>query len=339
MVDVPDPELRIVDPHHHLWDLSALVPHLPNDDHPFYDMLRGAATYDVDDLVADLDSGHRVVATVFVECGTNYRPGGPPELRPVGETEFVAGVALGSVRPGVCAGIVASADMTLGNAVAPVLEAHVEAGGGLLRGIRDAVNFDADPTVLPGFMMKPPGLLTDPTFRAGVAQLERFGLSFDVLALEPQLVDVVDLARALPGVSFVLDHCGEPIGLGSYAGTLDERFPIWQQSMEQLAHCPNVTVKLGGLTLPLHHPTAFTNPGAAVLAHEWRRYIETCIELFGAERCMFESNYPVESAAGSYSTVWTAFELLAAGCSDGEREALFSGTASRVYRLDVTGES
>jgi predicted TIM-barrel fold metal-dependent hydrolase len=97
-------------------------------------------------------------------------------------------------------------------------------------------------------------------------------------------------------------------------------------------------VKLGGLTLPLHHPTAFTNPSAAVLAQEWRRHIETCIELFGTERCMFESNYPVESAAGSYSTIWTAFKLLAAGCSDGEREALFSGTASRVYRVDVSAE-
>jgi predicted TIM-barrel fold metal-dependent hydrolase len=321
-----EPALPIVDPHHHLWDVDR-------------------ARYLLDELWADTGSGHNIVATVFIEARAMRRASGPAELRPVGETEFVNGVAAmsasglyGNTRH--CAGIVGHADLRLGGRVEPVLEAHLRAGGDRFRGIRYITAWDADTSVRNPAYSPPKGLLGDRAFREGFAVLGRLGLSFDAWLFHPQIDEVADLARAFPDTSIVLDHVGGPIGIGAYAGRRAEAFPGWAQSIRALAACPNVYVKLGGLGMRLggfgfhEQPEP---PSSEALAAAWRPYVETCIEAFGAERAMFESNFPVDKGSYSYWVFWNACKRLARGASDTERAALFSGTAARFYRLDLGG--
>jgi L-fuconolactonase len=339
-----DPELPIVDPHHHLWD-RRMAPEPPPEvaSHPFLVAIKPARRYLLDELLADTGSGHNVIATVFVECGAFYKAGGPVELRPVGETEFVNGVAAMSAS-GVygptraCAGIVSRADLMLGDAVAPVLEAHVRAGGGRFRGIRNSASFEADKEVLGPLNRVEAGLYREAKFREGFRHLGKMGLSFDAWLLEPQLPDVIDLARGFPDTAIVLDHVGTPLGRGGYTGKLEERFPIWRDNMRELAKSENVVVKLGGLAMAFcNFPSFLAEPRAPSrqLAEEWRPYIETCIEAFGAERCMFESNFPVDMGSCSYATLWNAFKILSKGASAAEKAALFSGTAAKVYKLEL----
>ena len=342
-----DPDLPIVDPHHHLWDRRGYAPP-PRvagaaPEHPFITAIADARRYLLDELLADTGSGHKVVATVFVECGAFYRADGPVDFRPVGETEFVNGVAAmsasgtyGEMR--ACAGIVSKADLLLGDAVKPVLEAHIKAGGGRFRGIRNSASFSADPEVLGPLNQVAEGLYRDATFRKGFAHLAPMGLTFDAWLLEPQLPDIIDLARAFPDQTIVLDHVGTPLGRGGYAGKLPERFGVWRDNIHELAKSPKVVVKLGGLAMAFcNFPSFLAEPRAPSeqLAAEWGPYIETCIEAFGPERCMFESNFPVDMGACSYATLWNAFKRVAAGCSAAEKTALFSGTATQIYRLEI----
>jgi predicted TIM-barrel fold metal-dependent hydrolase len=341
-----DPDLPIVDPHHHLWDRSMLPAPDATGEHPFMTAIRPARRYLLDELLADTGSGHNVIATVFVECGAFYKADGPVEMRPVGETEFVNGVAAmaasgvyGPTR--ACAGIVSRADLLLGDGVAAVLEAHVGAGGGRFRGIRNSASFDEDQAVLGPLNRVEAGLYLSDRFRSGFKHLARLGLSFDAWLLEPQLPDAIDLARAFPETTIVLDHVGTPLGRGRYEGKLAERFPIWRDNIRELAKSPNVNVKLGGLAMTFcNFPSFLAEPRApsSQLAEEWGPYIETCIEAFGAERCMFESNFPVDMGACSYATLWNAFKRIAKGASPDEKQALFAGTAARVYRLELAAE-
>jgi predicted TIM-barrel fold metal-dependent hydrolase len=337
-----DPDLPIVDPHHHLWDRRNYATPQARD-HPFMTAIEPAKRYLLDELMADTGSGHNVSATVFVECGAFYKADGPVEMRVVGETEFVNGVAAmsasglyGDFR--ACAGIVGRADLLLGDGVQPVLEAHIRAGGGRFRGIRNSASWNEDKDVLGPLNRVEAGLYLRDDFRAGFRRLAPLGLSFDAWLLEPQLPDVIDLARAFPDTTIILDHVGTPLGRGSYTGKLEERFPVWRENIRELAKSPNVNVKLGGLAMAFcNFPSFLAEPRAPSqqLADEWRPYIETCIEAFGAERCMFESNFPVDMGSCSYATLWNAFKRLAAGASDAEKTALFSGTAKRVYRLSL----
>lgn len=339
-----EPTLPIVDPHHHLWDRRALLPTLPPPRHGFEQVLRLAPRYLLDELLADMTSGHNVVATVYMECGAFYRADGPPEMKPVGETEFVNGVAAmsasgtyGDAR--ACAGIVGHADCRLGDGVRPVLEAQLAAGGGRFRGIRQSCSWDADPEVLGPLNRQPGGgLYATPEFRAGFKHLAPLGLSFDAWLLEPQLPDLIDLARTFPETTIVLDHVGTPLGIGSYTGRREERFGVWRNSIRELAACENVNVKLGGLAMPFcGFDSCLSSPPASSeqLAREWGPYVMTCIEAFGADRCMFESNFPVDLVSCTYDVLWNALKRIAAGCSAVEKTALFSGTATRVYRLGL----
>lgn len=335
-----DPDLPIVDPHHHLWDRPALPPRTPGG-HPFEDVVRLSPRYLLDELRADVGSGHNVTATVYVQCGAFYRADGERAMAPVGEVEFVNGVAAmsasgiyGPLR--ACAGIVGHADLTLGDGAAAVLEAEIAAGGGRFKGIRHVNAQDPDPAVLGPMSHTPPGLLEDTAFRAGFARLAPLGLSFDAWMLEPQLPRLIALARAFPETDIILDHVGTPLGIGAYVGRLAERFGVWRDSIRALAKSPMVSVKLGGLAMPFPGFTGLdglARPSSQALADLWRPYIETCIEAFGADRCMFESNFPVDLWGCDYAALWNAFKLIAAGASDGEKADLFAGVARRVYRL------
>ncbi len=321
-----EPELPIIDPHHHFWDRPAERP---------------GHRYLLDDLLADINTGHNIEATVFLECRSMYRAGGPPELRPVGETEFVAGLAAMSESGGygatrVAAGIVGFADLSLGERVEPVLEMHIRAGGGRFRGVRHSAGWDASDAIGNSRADMQPHLYLRPGFRAGLARLAARGLSFDAWLYHPQLGDVVDLARAFPAAPIVIGHVGGVLGYGPYAGKRDEVFAQWKRSMTDLAACANVCVKLGGQMRRLaafDYSAAETPPGSEQLAGYWRPYMETCIELFGARRCMFESNFPVEKIGTGYAVLWNAFKRIAAGASADEKRELFAGTARRFYRL------
>jgi L-fuconolactonase len=337
-----EPELPIVDPHHHLWDRSMFPP-ATGPEHPFTTAIKPAQRYLLDELLKDTGSGHNVIATVFLECRAFYKADGPVEMRCVGETEFVNGVAAMSAsglygETRACAGIVGNADLTLGDAVAPVLEAHVRVGGGRFRGVRNSASWDADTEVLGPLNRMQPGHYLRDDFRAGFRHLAPKGLSFDAWMLEPQLPDLTDLARAFPDTPIVLDHVGTPIGRGGYTGKLEERFPIWRDNIRELAKSQNVVVKLGGLAMAFcNFPSFLAEPRvpSEQLAKEWGPYIETCIEAFGPERCMFESNFPVDMGSCTYAVLWNAFKRLASGASADEKTALFSGTAKRVYKLDL----
>lgn len=339
--EILEPELTIIDPHHHLWDLRPLLPAFPEPRHPFVQTLAAASYYTFDALHTDTHNGHRIIATVFVECGAFYDPARGDALKTVGEVEFANGVAAqgasglyGNFAP--CAAIVGHADLQLGEAVGDVLDALRVASARFV-GIRHQGAWDADRDVYPPALMAPPGLFADRAFRLGFAQLVSRGLTFDAWAFEPQLGEVLDLARAFPDQPIILDHCGGILGLGRYAGSHDARFAGWRTSIQALAQCPNVAVKLGGLGMAQVQLPA-RGPAAGLSSHElttlWRPYIETCIEAFGPDRSMFESNYPVDRWGASYPVLWNAFKRIVSGASADEKKALFAGTAARVYGIE-----
>jgi L-fuconolactonase len=338
--DALEPALPIVDPHHHLWHFPEQVGSLAGSLTRRYPEDR----YLLEELLADTGEGHNVVATVFVECTAFYRAHGPQALRPVGETEFVNGQAAmaASGRYGdtlACAGIVGMADLTLPpDTVDEVLAAHIAAGNGRFRGIRHAAGWDESDKVRNSHTNPPPHLYLDDGFRAGFARLATHGLSFDAWLYHPQNADVTALARAFPETTVILDHVGGPLGIGPYEGKRDEIFPVWKATIEEMAACPNVTVKLGGLAMTIcgfNWHKLEKPPSSAMLADAWRPYLETCIAAFGPERCMFESNFPVDKASTGYGVLWNAFKRIAAGASADEKRALFHDTAARVYRLDL----
>ena len=342
-----EPELPIVDPHHHLWDRpTAILQNLPPSDHGFMDIIRNTPRYLFDELLKDLKSGHNVRGTVYMECGAMYRADGPDALKCVGETEFVNGIAAmtasglyGDMR--ACAGIVGHTDLRQEPAVVEdVLRSHIAAGHGRFRGIRQSCSWDADPNVLsPLHGRVPEGLYRDPKFREGFKVMHTLGLSFDAWLLEPQLLDLIDLARAFPDTTIVLDHVGTPLGIAAYQGKRDERFGTWRDNIRALAKCQNVVVKLGGLPMPFagwRKRMAEPLPSSEALATQWKPYIDTCIEAFGPSRGMFESNFPVDRFGADYVALWNAFKRIAANYSANEKTALFSGTAARVYRVNLT---
>lgn len=316
-----EPDLPICDPHHHLWD------------HP-------ESRYLLDELLDDTGSGHNVVSTVFVECASMYRAAGPEPLKPVGETEFVNGVAAmsasgqyGATR--ACIGIVGFADLTLGAAVGEVLDAHM-AVTERFKGIRHAAGWDASPGIRHSHTRPFEHLLLDARFRQGFAELGRRGLSFDAWLYHPQIGELTDLARAFPETTIIFDHFGGPLGIGPYAGRRAEIFPVWAGSVAELARCPNVVAKLGGLVMPINgfgfhkRERPPTSDEIVAATGDYYRHVLDC---FGPARCMFESNFPVDKQSVSYAVLWNAFKKLAAGCSVTEKADLFRDTALRTYRL------
>ncbi len=336
-----EPDLPIIDPHHHLWDLRPMLPMFPEPHHPFIAAIIPNAYYTFDQLHAHMSGGHNIIGTVYMECGAFYNGAYGDALKTVGEVEFVNGVAAQSASglygpARYCAGIVGHADLMRGSGAGAVLDA-LQAASPRFKGIRHAAAWDADPTVLGAPFHHPEGLYRNATFREGFAELGKRGLTFDAWLLEPQLADVIDLARAFPDQPICLDHVGTPVGIASYKGRLHERFDEWRRNIHELAKCENVVVKLGGLAmafcaLPEDGPAA--GHGSEHLAALWRPYIETCIEAFGPQRAMFESNYPVDYWGADYAVLWNTFKRLARSASADEKAALFAGTAARFYGLE-----
>lgn len=316
-----EPELEIVDPHHHMWDTVSAY-----------------GRYELDDLRLDTDAGHKVVETVFIDCGANYRSDGPEHLRPVGESEYIRGRAEQSdATPGaVIAAIVSHANLRLGSNVAEVLEAHIEASGGRFRGIRHSGARVDDPEVPVSRTQPPVGLYAEADFLEGAATLAAMGLSFEAWQYHPQLGEVAALAEAVPELPIVVNHIGGPLGVGRYAGRRNDVMQELRLGLEPLAALDNVSLKLGGIGmtrfgtdwLPADGP-----PGSDHVAETWGDTLRWCIDTFGPQRCMFESNYPVDGETTSYTVLWNAFKKISVGYSDAERADLFAGTARRFYRL------
>ena len=315
-----EPDLPICDAHHHLWERAQRV-------------------YLLKDLRADLASGHNVVSTVAIECGYGYCQDGPELMKPVGETEFLESIGAegardGSIKTRVAAAIVGFADLALGERVAAVLEAHLAASPGRFRGVRRSTTWDASDSLR---SEAPREMLASREFRAGFAWLDKFDLSFDAWLYHPQLPELADLARAFPDVTIILNHIGAPLGVGPYAGKRDEVFRHWSRGIAAVAQLTNVVVKLGGvgsLRSGYDWHERGVKPSSFELAQILRPYIEHCIDKFGVERCLFESNFPVEKASNTYVNLWNAFKRITQNYSAGERAALFHDNAVRVYRID-----
>ena len=320
-----EPDLPIIDPHHHLWD--------GREDGR---LLR----YFLDELLEDT-ADLNVRQTVFIECGAMYRGDGPEAMRPVGETEFVAGVAAqsasgiyGDMR--ACTGIVSHANLMLGAAVGDVLDAHI-AMSPRFRGIRHHASWDESPDVPNSRLGPEPHVYLDATYREGFAELGKRGLSFEGWLYHPQIPELTDLARAFPDTTIILNHLGGPLGIGPYAGHHDEVFETWRESIAELATCENVVAKVGGIQMVVNgfgwHERD-TAPSSDDLLEANRRWYEHTIEQFGPNRCMFESNFPVDKLSCGYTVLWNQFMKLTAGFPDDERAAMFHDTAMRVYRLE-----
>jgi len=321
-----EPELPICDPHHHLWDArkAAVQPR-----------------YLLDEILADIGGGHNIVSTVFIECGAMFKADEPEEMRCVGETEFVNGIAAMSASGGygkcrIAAAIIGTCDLRIGDRAGDVLDAQIAAGGGRFRGIRRGAFWHASPAIENHRTQPPEGLLLREDFRRGFKHLAPRKLTFEVWCAHTQIPDAVSLARAFRDTTLILDHFGGPCGIGPYAGKADEVFADWKGKIDELAKCPNVMAKLGGLNMEVngyHWHDKPKPPTSAELAAATRRYFDYTIEKFGPNRCMFESNFPVDKLSASYTVVWNSFKILAKGYSADEKAALFRGTAERVYRI------
>jgi len=322
-------QMPICDPHHHFWDYRT--ERLPYQ------------RYLLHELAADIHSGHNVRSTVFIEARAMYRADGPEEMRPVGEVEFVQGLAAASASglygPGrAAAAIVGHANLNLGERVAPVLDALQAASPNRFRGIRHSVTWDPHPEVENTAAHKREGQLASDHFRAGARVLARRGLSFDAWLFFTQLRELADFAKAVPDLPIILNHIGGLLREGPYANRDNEVLPAWRSGIAAVAACPNVTVKLGGIGMPR---TGFdwharkTPIGSAELVASMAPLMTYCIDQFGPNRCMFESNFPVDKVSYSYNVLYNAFKRLSTSYSAAERAAMFHDTAARIYRIEA----
>src|SRR5437764_6475088 len=324
-----EPEMPICEPHHHFWDFrTTRIPY---------------QRYLLHELAADIHGGHNVRSTVFVEARSMYRADGPEELRPVGEVEFVQGLAAASASglygPGrAAAAIVGHANLNLGERVAAVLEALQAASPNRFRGIRHSVTWDPHPEVDNTAAHRMQGQLASDAFRTGARVLARMGLSLEGWLYFPQLPELADFAKAVPDLTIVLNHVGGLLRVGPYANRDNEVLATWRRGIAAVAACPNVTIKLGGLGMPrtgFDWHTRSKPIGSEELPASMARLLTYCIQQFGPNRCMFESNFPVDKVSYSYNVMYNAFTRLSTGYSAAERAAMFHDTATRVYRINV----
>jgi len=314
--DVLEPDRPIIDPHHHLWPPGEGLP------------------YGLADLHADADSGHRIDRTVFVECGAARDRSLPDHLAPLGETRFVAAESARDPRA-LIGGIVAHADLRRDD-LDDILDLHAESGGALFKGIRHALASAEHPEHLTIAGRAPRDLAHDADFRRGVARLGDRGLTYDSWHYHHQNGDFLALARAVPGTTMVLDHFGTPLGVGPWVARRAEILGDWRRDITAIAACPNTVAKIGGMAMVdngFGWDTAGRPPTSDEFVGAQREFYLHTIDAFGPQRCMFESNFPMDRMSLSYRTLWNAFKKIAAGFDDAEKSALFHDTAARVYSL------
>ena len=319
--EIVEPALEIVDPHHHVWNLPG-------------------NTYMFDDVLADFNSGHNIVASVHVQAHSMYRARGPEEFKPVGETEFITGVAAQSASGDygptrICAGIIGTTDIMLGTKVSPVLEAHIAAGGGRFRGIRPTTAWHESTQVRALDIQ--PHILRQAEARAAIGCIDKLGLTLDLWLFFTQLDEAREICEAFPNLVVVINHAGGVVGIGPYQDKRDEVFAAWREKIRALAKCPNARMKLGGLAMRyagFQFNRLPAPPSSDLLAEKWGPYFQACIEAFGPRRCMFESNFPVDRAMCNYHAVWNAYKKIAKGFSADEKRALFRQTASDTYGIN-----
>ena len=319
--DIVDPDRRIIDSHHHLW--------------------RTGLVYQVDDLWRDTESGHNIVKTVFVDCEAEYRTDGPEHLKCLGETEFVVEQArlseAGSNGEAVVSAIVSRANLELGDAVGEVLDQHIEIGQGLFRGIRLAAARDPNPEMLAFPAQAQEGLYGSPSFRRGMKALGDRGLTYDAWHYHHQNQDFLAMARSVPSTQIVLDHFATPLGVGAYADQREEIFEQWKKDIEEISQCDNVVAKLGGLSMPdngFGWDKRDTAPTSDEFVAAQSRYFLHMIECFGADRCMFQSNFPVDKLSIAYPVLYNGLKKIVADFSEDEKDAMFYETAARIYRIE-----
>ncbi len=316
--DVIDPDQPIFDCHHHLWD-------------------RPEGLYGAEELAQDVADGHNILASLYVQCRTGYRQNGPDPMRPVGEVETILDWC--KAQPRLPIGLVAFADLQLGADVEPVLQALKQAGGGYVRGIRNTTAWHPDPVVRSNPRPAEDGLLRTPAFLSGARAVAEAGLTLDIWAYQNQLAEVAALARALPDLTIILDHCGGPLGIGSYSDAPQSAFEDWRKALSEVAKQPNVMIKIGGFGLNVigyRYAQEHQPPSSKQLAEDWAPHVAVCLDLFGTKRAMFESNFPVDKGQFSYRTLWNAFKRLASPLDTTARNDLFWRTAAHCYKIDQT---
>lgn len=314
-----EPDLAVVDPHHHLWD-------------------REGERYDLAARRAESRSGHRVLASLYVECLHQYRNHGPEHLLCVGETEWwVRQVRDGepALQPRICQGLIARSNLLLGAEVDRVLQAHADAAGPGLRGFRFCAAQDTDPRLRSHYPC-PPDPFAPGAIDQGLQAVARTGLPLDIWVYFHQLPAVASWLTRHPATPIVLNHAGGPIGLGPYAGQRDAVRQQWARHLALFRDMPQVSLKFGGLAMALagfgwHRRD---RPASSQeLAQAWQPYFETCLDVFGPGRVMFESNFPVDRAGCSQVTLWNAYKTLSAGLPMPDRVALLQDNARRRYAL------
>lgn len=314
-----EPDLPIVDPHHHIWDWLD---------------------YGLDAFLDDLGAGHNVQATVHLESGLARNPDDPAHLQAVGETRYLVGLRddarlKQAGAPDVCAGIVGHIDLDLPeHLLEEVAAAHIEAGKGCFKGVRFNAFYHPEVSWQEGLR---PGMTDDPVIRRNLARLGDMGLVCDVMAFHHQLGELARMAEALPDVTFVVNHYGGFLGRFAKHEGYEDGMRLWREGIEAVSRQDNVVMKLGGLTCDFFSGIQLhllpEPPSSETIESVYRPFFDPCIEAFGADRCMFESNYPADREQVDYTILWNGFKRLAAGASVEEKASLFSGTARRIYSL------
>ena len=296
--------MRIIDAHHHLWDLELNhYPWLrPETRHPAGDLTPICRSYRLSDFLED--ARHQdLAASVHLQAAMAH---------PLAETAWLQSLADAPGSHGFPHAIVAWADLA-DPAVEQLLERHCTHPN--VRGIRFMLNY------LPGeplyCMTDRPDWLADPQWLAGFALLERYHLSFDLQIYPHQMADAAALAARHPGIQLLLNHAGLPIRRD--APSLAD----WRAALRTLAAEPNVAAKISGLGMFERDWTA-----ASI-----RPLVLDTIAIFGADRCLFASNFPVDKLMSDYDAIWQAFEEITADFSEAERRKLFHDNAAHFYRL------
>jgi L-fuconolactonase len=322
-----EPDLPICDPHHHFWDYRfERIPY---------------QRYLLDELINDTSSGHNITSTVFVEARSMYNLSSSDNFKTINEVEFVNGLSAASAsglygKTKAATSIVGHANLNLGKKVEPVLEALIAASPSRFKGVRHTITWDNNPEIENNPMYKSSEQMSSSSFLEGAQVVSKLGLTFESWMYFHQLPQLLNLAKTVPDLPIIINHVGGLIQIGPYSNQRQEVITIWKKNITELAKCPNVVIKLGGLGMPVTgHDWHLRNipVGSIELANDMAPYLDFCIDKFGPSRGMFESNFPVDKVSFSYNILYNAFKIYSKNYSQSERASLFHNTAAKIYSI------